>query len=293
MSLFDLSRFISAQDQSDTYQTAINEIRAGRKQTHWIWFVFPQIAGLGRSAISAKYSIGTILEARAFYEESTLRGRLTDAAHEVYSKRDWTGCSMDELFRELDAMKVRSCMTLFNYVEPGSIFQKVLDTCYDGIPCKLTQAIVGPQYEWIRRPAFTENGLLVHEKAFMESSSYEAKEYSFEQRLGTLISLCRKGESMNQMVQHYLWSRDCSDYRMSEISSILANMLQRFFIAISNVISDKSEIQTLKSLYQRIDESDNVLEAAHLFDDVMKELAKGPSWCVVADKFLTYSILAP
>lgn len=105
---FDLERFVDA--QAPVYEQVLRELRAGRKTTHWIWFIFPQAKGLGRSAMSLRYSIASLDEARAYLAHPVLGSRLAECTELVLSHR---GVSLEEIFGDLDAMKFRSSMQLF------------------------------------------------------------------------------------------------------------------------------------------------------------------------------------
>ncbi|HEY1818627.1 MAG TPA: DUF1810 domain-containing protein [Trebonia sp.] len=107
---YRLERFVAAQDGGGTYDRAVAELRAGAKVSHWMWFVFPQIAGLGLSAISRQYAIGSLDEARAYLAHPVLGPRLRECARIVAGTR---GRSADRIFGPVDAMKLRSSMTLF------------------------------------------------------------------------------------------------------------------------------------------------------------------------------------
>ena len=136
---FDLERFVAAQD--GVYDGALAELRAGRKTGHWIWFVFPQVAGLGRSEMSRIYSIGSLAEARAYLAHPVLGPRLRESAAAVLATR---GRSADEILGSIDAVKLRSSMTLFLRADPDEpAFRAVLDRLYDGRPDAATDAIVG------------------------------------------------------------------------------------------------------------------------------------------------------
>jgi len=136
---FELGRFIDAQE--GIYPGILGELRAGRKDTHWIWFIFPQIAGLGSSWISQHYSIVSLDEARAYLADPVLGARLRECASTLLATR---GRSADEIFGSLDALKVRSCMTLFLRAAPDEpLFQQVLDSLYDGVSDPLTDTRLG------------------------------------------------------------------------------------------------------------------------------------------------------
>lgn len=128
-----ISRFVEAQKRD--YATALEEIRNGRKQTHWIWYIFPQIAGLGHSCYSNLYGIRDISEAEAYLNHPVLGKRLREISEELLKHR---GTPAQDILGELDAMKVRSCMTLFDRVSPDDVFARVLDAFYEGKRCERT-----------------------------------------------------------------------------------------------------------------------------------------------------------
>jgi uncharacterized protein (DUF1810 family) len=128
---FDLQRFVEAQDSGGTYERALAELRGGRKVSHWMWFVFPQIAGLGRSPIAARFAISGLDEARAYLAHPVLGPRLVESAGALAEQR---GRSAAEILGEVDALKLRSSMTLFaraSGYEP--VFALVLERFYDGM----------------------------------------------------------------------------------------------------------------------------------------------------------------
>jgi uncharacterized protein (DUF1810 family) len=127
---FSLHRFIDAQDAGGTYDTALAELRAGRKVSHWMWFVFPQIAGLGRSSMAKMYAIGSLAEARAYLADPVLGPRLLEATRVV---SELSGATAEEIFGAIDAVKLRSSMTLFARAAPDQpLFQRVLDRYFGG-----------------------------------------------------------------------------------------------------------------------------------------------------------------
>jgi uncharacterized protein (DUF1810 family) len=135
---FDLDRFVAAQQYS--YDAAIDELRRGRKTGHWIWFIFPQVAGLGQSTMSRQFAIGSLDEARAYLAHPLLGPRLRACAEALLSVRDR---SAPAILGELDAMKVRSSMTLFHRAAPDEpIFRQVLDRFYGGVPDEATDGLL-------------------------------------------------------------------------------------------------------------------------------------------------------
>lgn len=129
-SAYDLERFVAAQDRNGTYESAVTELKAGRKTGHWMWFVFPQIAGLGHSAISRRYAIGSLGEARAYLEHPVLGARLAQCAR-VLTESD--GANAVAIFGPIDAMKLQSSMTLFDRAAPDDpLFAQVLHLYFAG-----------------------------------------------------------------------------------------------------------------------------------------------------------------
>ena len=128
MNEFNLGRFLHAQEGS--YNRALGELRRGEKRSHWMWYIFPQIDGLGYSATTKYYAIKSKEEALAYISHSVLGARLLECARAV---RDIQGRTAAEIFGFPDDVKLRSSMTLFSYVsEQDSVFQLVLDKYFDG-----------------------------------------------------------------------------------------------------------------------------------------------------------------
>ena len=127
---FDLDRFVAAQEAGGTYAAALAELRRGRKQTHWMWFVLPQIAGLGMSATSVRYAITSLEEARAYLGHPLLGARLRETATVIAESEV---PSADALLGGIDGVKLRSSMTLFARADPDEpLFPRVLDRYFGG-----------------------------------------------------------------------------------------------------------------------------------------------------------------
>ena len=134
---YRLERFVAAQDRGGTYDRAVAELRAGRKQSHWMWFVFPQIAGLGTSPMAQEFAIGSGAEARSYLAHPVLGPRLAECARILNAAAD--GVSAAEIFGVIDAMKLRSSMTLFAAAAPEQqVFTDVLARYFDGQPDQAT-----------------------------------------------------------------------------------------------------------------------------------------------------------
>ena len=140
MASVDLERFVRAQDGGGTYATALAELRRGRKVSHWMWFVFPQLAGLGRSSTARYYALESLAEAQSYLAHPVLGARLVEAARAV---ADLRGVSAEEVFGGIDAVKLRSSMTLFARAAPAEpVFVEVLDRYFDGVPDPATEALL-------------------------------------------------------------------------------------------------------------------------------------------------------
>lgn len=129
---FDLERFERAQDSRATYSAALRELEQGRKQTHWMWFVFPQIAGLGHSPTARRYAVSGLPEARAYLAHPVLGPRLVQCARALLALPDSDPVAV---FGPIDAQKLRSSMTLFSCAARGeATFEEVLDRFFAGQP---------------------------------------------------------------------------------------------------------------------------------------------------------------
>jgi uncharacterized protein (DUF1810 family) len=136
----DLARFVRA--QADSYDTALAEVRAGRKRSHWMWYVLPQLDGLGSSPPARLYAIKSAAEAAAYLAHPVLGPRLVAVAEAALGVE---GKSAAEVFGSPDDLKLRSCATLFAHVSPaGSVFHRLLDRYFPGGPDAATLRLLGP-----------------------------------------------------------------------------------------------------------------------------------------------------
>ncbi|MCU1382777.1 MAG: hypothetical protein JWL71_1474 [Acidobacteria bacterium] len=136
---YDLERFVRAQE--DDYEVALSEIRRGRKQSHWMWYIFPQFEGLGISATSKRYAVKSVAEARAFLAHPVLGPRLLQCADAVVRL---DRLSAVDIFGDPDNVKLQSCATLFASVSPaGSVFHRLIDKYFDGQLDARTLRLIG------------------------------------------------------------------------------------------------------------------------------------------------------
>ena len=137
----DLDRFIAAQEAS--YQQALSELRAGKKRSHWSWYILPQVQGLGSSQMSTRYAIKSLAEAKAYLEHPVLGVRLHEC---VAAMNTHTGVSAGDVLGEIDAQKFRSCLTLFAQAAGSkSIFGEALNKYFSGKRDAATLAILASQ----------------------------------------------------------------------------------------------------------------------------------------------------
>ncbi len=141
MDPFDLDRFVRAQS-GGIYEGALAELRAGQKRTHWMWFVFPQVAGLGRSETARSSAVGSLAEASAYLAHAVLGPRLRDCTGVLVALP--AERSAQDVLGFTDALKLRSSMTLFWRADPGEpVFARVLARFWQGVPDDATDDLLG------------------------------------------------------------------------------------------------------------------------------------------------------
>jgi uncharacterized protein (DUF1810 family) len=127
--------------QEPVYDEVLAELRRGRKTSHWMWFIFPQMAGLGHSPMSERYALRSLEEAQAYLAHPLLGPRLRECADLVLAVK---GRTADEVFGPTDSKKLRSCMTLFHRAAPDdAVLRQVLDRCFGGSADPMTDAFLG------------------------------------------------------------------------------------------------------------------------------------------------------
>jgi uncharacterized protein (DUF1810 family) len=135
---YRLRRFEIAQDEGKTYEAAIAELRAGRKASHWMWFIFPQISGLGQSSMSRTYAISSLPEAEAYLAHPVLGSRLIECTSIL---TQLAGRTAMDILGTLDAMKLQSSMTLFARAAPDNVlFRQVLNDYFGGVADEATES---------------------------------------------------------------------------------------------------------------------------------------------------------
>ena len=139
MDICSLNRFLEA--QKIMYETALEEIKKGEKESHWIWYIFPQLRGLGYSPKAYTYGIDGLEEAKAYLEHPVLSARLIEITEALLTHR---GKDIEDIMGDIDALKLRSSMTLFAHIsETNSVFQRVLEVFYDSKMDEMTLELLG------------------------------------------------------------------------------------------------------------------------------------------------------
>ena len=169
---FNLERFVEAQNNSlDGFESALEEIRSGKKHSHWIWYIFPQIKGLGHSHNSEFYGISGLEEAEAYLSHDLLGVRLREITTDFLAH---AGKTAIDILGPIDDLKVKSCMTLFDLVSPNDIFEEVLDKFYEGNRCEKTLWRLGKKAE-LRKKLITFSKLRITKewRIILESNKKE------------------------------------------------------------------------------------------------------------------------
>ena len=138
--IYNLQRFIDAQESS--YIIALLEIKNGKKRSHWMWYIFPQLSELGHSSTAKYYGINSIEEAKAYLNNSILKKHLVEISKELYKLND----EISNIMGYPDDLKLKSCMTLFSYIDPAiDIFNKIIEKFYNGERDQITLDLLNSQ----------------------------------------------------------------------------------------------------------------------------------------------------
>lgn len=290
--LFDLERFVKAQDTYDSYNIALKEIKDGWKQSHWMWYVFPQVHGLGHSSTSQKFSIKSLLEALAYLRHDTLGKRLYEVMNALPIHGD-----AEEIFGKLDAMKLRSCLTLFDLVSPDEIFADFLENYFNKERCQKTLQIVSSELSYYKGDdAFTRNGIQSEvPRAFLEGIDGSDK-LTYNNCLGTLLDLFGRGETMRMLVSRHLWNKeDFSVYRVSNVKFRILNYMETFFQKIADSAKDAALFNEMKDLYGRyaLAEDNQLLQIADAFDEFWNKYKNDMRVKPVIDSYIKESLCKP
>ena len=290
--LFDLERFVKAQDTYDSYHIALKEIKDGWKQSHWMWYVFPQIHGLGHSSMSQKFSIKSLLEALAYLRHYTLGRRLYEVMNALPVHGD-----AEEIFGKLDAMKLRSCLTLFDLVSPEEIFADFLENYFNKERCQKTLQIVSSEFSYYKGyDAFRRNGIRGEvPRAFLEGIDGSDK-LTYNNCIGTLLDLLGRGETMRMLVSRHLWNKEeFSVYRVSNVKFRIQGYMGTFFQEIADSAKDDVLFNEMKDIYGRYELADDnqLLQIADAFDGFWNKYKNDMRVKPVIDSYIKESLCKP
>ena len=289
--LFDLERFVTAQDTYDSYHTALQEVKDGWKQSHWMWYVFPQIQGLGHSSTSMKYSIKSLLEAEAYLEHDTLGKRLREIVNTLPIHGD-----AEEIFGKIDAMKLRSCLTLFDLVSPDEIFADFLENYFKKERCQKTLKIVSSELSYYKNEdAFSRNGIKEVPRAFLEGID-GSEHLTYNNCIGTLLDLFGRGETLRMLVSRHLWNKsDFSVYRVSNIKHRILSYMRSIFQEIADNAKDDGLFNEMNDIYSRYEmaEDNQLFEIADAIDVFWKEHCNDVRVKAVVDTLKKDSLCKP
>ena len=289
--LFDLERFVTAQDSYDSYHTALQEVKDGWKQSHWMWYVFPQIQGLGHSSTSMKYSIKSLLEAEAYLEHDTLGKRLREIVNTLPIHGD-----AEEIFGKIDAMKLRSCLTLFDLVSPDEIFADFLENYFKKERCQKTLKIVSSELSYYKNEdAFSRNGIKEVPRAFLEGID-GSEHLTYNNCIGTLLDLFGRGETLRMLVSRHLWNKsDFSVYRVSNIKHRILSYMRSIFQEIADNAKDDGLFNEMNDIYSRYEmaEDNQLFEIADAIDVFWKEHCNDVRVKAVVDTLKKDSLCKP
>lgn len=281
-----LKHFEEAQEGSLGYETALAEIRSGRKQSDWMLYIFPRLKGLERGYDAEYYGIESLYEACQYMEHGDLGRRLRDITYAVLMHD--TMYIEDIMDGWEDAERFRASMTLFDIICPGEYFGRCLDVFFDDKRDERTLAMVEKERSFLYGPsAFEELGISgFSERGYFEGGVVESDEIPTEVKLPTVLRLVLKGNSMLEMVHHYLFHKDFTYYRLSGVESRLEWYRNQMLLNMSQNASESSQ-KVLKRVFQRLErldfsigfgeESDMeeaVDDAAKAFDYVVYECGK-------------------
>lgn len=267
-------RFIKAQDSSEAgYKQALEEMRMGRKKSHWIWYIFPQIHGLGCSFNAEWYAIQSLIDAKLYLDDSLLGNRLREITGAVLSHSRSGIYSI--MAYEIDALKFQASMTLFDIVSPRDIFSEALDTFFGGKRHWKTLNIVKDELEYLSGElAIRRHGVVQYdERFFFETGLVESETIPEDVKLATMLDLVRHWETMYHMTSHYLYKNDCSESRLARVASCMSQYCSQLYDIIRRWCEENCsqvEIDLVMKLGNRLPDScaKEPLDAASSFDEI-------------------------
>lgn len=257
-----------------------------------MWYVFPQIQGLGHSSTSQKYSIKSLLEAKAYLKHETLGKRLYAVMNALPVHGD-----AEDIFGKLDAMKLRSCLTLFDLVSPEEIFADYLENYFNKERCQKTLQIVASEWSYYTgEDAFRRNGIRGEvPRAFLEGIDGSDR-LTYHNCMGTLLDLLGRGETMRMLVSRHLWNKeDFSNYRVSNVKLRFLSYMRTFFQQIADNAKDHILFNEMNDIYNRyvLAEDHLLLQLADAFDEFWNKYKNDKRIRPVIDSYIKESLCKP
>ena len=275
--MYNLKRFEDAQEGNPGYEIALQEMCNGRKESRWMCFVFPQVKGLGDDYESKYYGIDSLYEACQYLEYGKLGSRLREITREVL--RHYENGIYHIMGNDDDTEIFRSCMTLFDVVCPGECFKEALDTFFDGERDGRTLSIIRTEREYLHTgSAFQRYNIgFYQDKGFFESGSEESNEIPRKQVFPTIVDLFLKGESIKNMLHHYLYHRDFSPYRLDGVESTLEHYCHVLLFDVYSRANRQQQVTIGKQLMgwdARINDVESAAETLDWMLGIMQDNAE-------------------
>ena len=297
---FDLDRFIKAQDAYDSYEIAIKELEDGKKVSHWIWYVFPQMRGLGHSNMSKRFGISSLYEAYAYMNHEELRKRLYNAVHTLNEHN--YGRDIEYVMGDVDAIKLKSCLTLFDVVESGGEFDRALRYFFDEERDYKTLQLIANDRKVLDEEVWKKFGVKYAERAFFDDGCLEANGMEADERCATFLDLVRQGYSIVTLTWQYLIRHGdlFDDYRTFNTETTLQSIGFNFLLNVYEWLDkqiDPTPITQLVALFPldffEYSEGMTWERAAYRLDALFKFMINNPRLSGVVDSQITAFSLIP
>lgn len=250
----DFDRFVEAQDMEDTYSCALEEIRDGNTNAHWMLYVFPRLKGLSMGKAARYYGISNLLEAQAYYRDELLGKRLRGACKVLFDNH-YDGC-IENIFTETEAQNLRASMTLFSIISPDDIFDRIIEVLFEEQKDEVTLGVLKKEMDFLYEDSPYEiYGIHADERAFMDGSCHEAHSIDPKQRMATLAGLVVEGYSLKELGYLYLYNHSdlLDDYRNSHLEITFPHMAFDFLLYMVDQFNKHKEHVLLAKLVNRFD----------------------------------------
>ena len=297
---FDLERFITAQDAYNSYETALKELENGEKESHWMWYIFPQLRGLGRSKMANKFGISSLYEAYAYWINDTLRERLIRAVDTLNDNN--YGRDIEFVLGEVDAMKLKSCLTLFDAICPEDEFDRALRYFFDEERDQTTLDMIARDKAILDEDVWEKFKVIHPERAFFDDGCHEAHELYHEERCATFMDLVKRGYSVVTLTWQYLIGHSglFDGYKISNTESTFTSMGFHLLLSLFEWLDkqvDRTPITQLRSLFPldffRYKKGVTWETQAYRLDALFKFMLEHPNLSIFAESRIAANSLLP